>query len=112
MIVIINWKISREDDGSNTITSWVPESDHKKYQLNNNIKKFASGKSNTSPSKFKYLETYYEYVFRSVKIKNASRNMWRFDQGSEIICFSFESRVQNKNYEIQSMEEILDLISF
>lgn len=96
--VLMNWRLSSYPL---SISCWIDQNNHKRFQNNQGIKRFFTG--NSSEGKF----TYYEYVFTLSENKVCgTKPVWNFTIENENFIFTFAGRVQNSKYPIQSEAEI------
>lgn len=110
-IFISNWKVYKNDEGDVCVSAWIPEAEHKKLQLSYDLKKLATGNHSVGRGTSSRPTTHYEYAFRPTKVKRMKSPdpMWRFEVKYQTIGLSFGARVQNYNYDVQSLEEIEQL---
>lgn len=106
-VSLTNWKISKNEEGEVSITAWIDSNEHRKFQLNKALKIFFTGTSNSGRGVSRSYSEYYEYVFKTKSFKRMKNNdIWTFQIGQQLIIFSFGNRAQNKQYCIQTLEEI------
>lgn len=111
-IFINNWKVYKNEECDICVSAWIPETEHKKFQLNNDLKKMATGNHSVGRGTSSRQITHYEYFFKPTKVNRmkSSDPMWRFDVKYLTIGMSFGARVQNNNYEVQTLEQIEEIL--
>lgn len=107
-IFLTNWKIFKTEEGSITVSAWIADSEHKKLQLNSSMKDFSTGNSSMGRGISSKASKHHQYGFTNPSIKRmkATDPLWKFDVGSQTVCFSFGARASNARYGIQTLEEI------
>lgn len=114
---LTNWSIKGKEfsDVRVNLRAWIPKADHLKFQANDTLNVFATGRSNTGSGVQKAVkETFYEYVIPLDGVTISKANFtdlgWSFDCGGETVVFGFKSRMQNPRFPIQNQSTIESII--
>lgn len=115
---VTNWSIKGKEtsDVRVNLKAWLPKADHFKFQANNTLKVFATGRYNTGTGVQKaFKEIFYEYLFPLDGVTITRANFtdlgWSFDCNGETIVFGFKFRSQNPHFPIQNQETIERIIN-
>lgn len=104
--VLMNWKLTADPV---SISSWVSESEHKRFLANPLVKKFFTGKYSYGKGVQRIETLYYEYVFdiSQCNVREHSSG-WGFSIGSENFFFTLAARA---TFGIQTEGEVREILA-
>lgn len=115
---LTNWSIKGKEtsDVRVNIKAWLPKTDHLKFQENNTLKVFATGRYNTGTGVQKaFKEIFYEYLFPLDGVTITRANFtdlgWSFDCNGETIVLdsSLDHRILTFQFKIKKLSKELSM---